>query len=1288
MSHLFKSRTQQATVAVLAFMLMFAFAFMTATTQARPLEVEESGVEAVVANPTDGTTAQTNPAYSRRLIVQLSSPSLVELAGTTGQGRMANGRLDFQSNFAQAYIAQLETEQAAFVNNLTKALPDASVASYINENGQAIQATYQVVLNAVAIDPGQMDANTARKAIAQLPGVKAVFLDFAHNPDLYASLPLINAPAAWAQLGGRANAGSGVKVASMDGGIHHSAPMFDGTGWQYPDGWPAGGIGDAANNNGKIIASRAYFRPWDPPSAGDENTWPGTQGTSHGVHTGSTAVGDITVADYRGITETVSGVAPGAWIMSYRVFYNSVTNNGSFYNVEGIAAIEDLVTDGADVVNNSWGGGPNSVGGEFDPLDMALINASNAGVFVSMSNGNAGPGLGTGDHPSDEYINVAASTTTGTYGDGSLSVTAPEPISTTLQDLAFAVSSFGAPLDIATTYTYSYVAAVVISPTNATGCASWNNPTLFDGKAVLISRGSCEFGVKVLNAEEAGAAAVVVYNSAAGGNGILSMGPGQVGGSVTIPSVFIGRTNGLNAADWYAIHGNASEITLNTDAFQLGNTPDIIAAFSSRGPGVGNVLKPDIAAPGVNILAQGYGPGTGEDRHLGFGQASGTSMASPHVAGSAALVRSAYPNWSNAAIKSALMSTSRYMYIYNSDGSPAQPLDMGAGRLDLTNVLDPGVILDPPSLSFGQWVTGTTKTIPFTVTNVTTATESYSLTTLYTGGGFSTTTSLPGFTVSPTMISLAPGAEATVWVTFDPAEGQGYGDNQGYVLLDGSVHHAHLPAWARIAPEATGKVLIIDNDASSTLGAPDYSSYYSTTLMNLNIDFDYWDADLHYGGLTTIPDAATLSSYKAVIYFTGDNAFNDGSFSVHTPLTAQDMDALTVYANGGGIVLAMGQDMTNVLNDSFFEDAILGAQDLQDSVTHGDAFTMPLTTTAWTPPAMAGLTVDLSAPGWTDVDLLGSNEVPAVDTPTNGVAHFGYNAASHVLSYDFTIYTTQTITITAAHIHSGTVGVAGPVVFPITIPGAPVVVTDSLNVAGSVSLNMTQTAQLMDGGFYLNVHTTGHPGGEVRGQVDAAINGDGAGNQFYSDEVSADPIDDPNPVPGISFPYTPLFMYDAGFNLENGIVALAHRDQPTLENPGLSYYGRSIYTSFGLEGVNNGLNSAPREVVLGNFLDWAMDEPVAHINWTCDGLTGHFMGDMISGIGDTGYTYRWDFGDGSAYTATSEENAISHTYDAVGTYTVRVEATNRWGNTVIAWATADLSAPCTYEAYIPLVAHP
>ncbi|MHB1357889.1 MAG: S8 family serine peptidase, partial [Anaerolineae bacterium] len=994
---------------------------------------------------------------------------------------------------------------------------------------------------------------------------------------------------------------------------HHDSPMFSGEGWSYPVGWPSKGLGLTSNNNGKIIASRAYFRDWDPPADGDENPWPGENGTSHGNHTSSIAGGDVVTATYGGMTFTnMSGVAPGAWLMSYRVFYASVRGDGSFYNAEGIAALEDIVADGADVLNCSWGGGPTSVGGEFDALDTALINANAAGVFVSMSAGNAGPGEGTSDHPSSDYINVAASTTSGALVSGRVSVSAPEPISDTLQNMAFANASFGAVLDFGNVYTFTFVTGESISPTNILGCSPWPAGS-FTGKAAVISRGTCEFGVKVLNAEQAGAVFVVIRNTAAGGDALINMGPGVVGDQVTIPSIFVGYNNGLRMVAWYNLNGSASELTYDGRAFQGGNEADVIIDFSSRGPGVGNVLKPDIAAPGVNILAQGYTEGaTGEDRHMGWGQASGTSMAAPHVAGAAALLRQVHPDWSNAFIKSALMSTSKYLDMYNQDGSPAQPLDMGAGRLDLTNASDPGVILDPPSLSFGLVPTGivdatvtadTPVTLEFMVTSVATEVETYTLSTLYTGDGFDPgdLTELPGFTVSPTILVLVPGASVLVEVTFDPETSMGIGDNQGYIVLDGETYDAHLPAWARVVPAAApADVLIIQNDFSALInGYPNYLGYYTRTLENLGLTYEVWNADWYYGNPTTIPDAEWLVGYKAIIYFTGDNYEPDGTYTVHTPLTALDMDILTEYANGGGVLIAMGQDIASVLRaaayappnqgpDVFLYGWVFGANYLQDSITDGEYPTGPIIAYASAPEAFKHVMLSLES-----------------------------------------------------------------------------------------------------------------------GEGDEA----GAGNQYYIDEISSLPPGEP--IPPLTKEYRPLLRYVGGYPFEDGGVAMSHRDQPSLERPGISYMGRSIYTSFGLEGVNNwsyelgSINqlgeTTSREELLRLFLEWAWDEPAALITHTKSVTTSnltYFEASFSSNLDDItpdsangvlrrsrvyAVSYRWDFGDGTSYVGPFANNEVAHSYTFCGPHTVRVEVVDNLGNVAIGVVEVDVDVCSGTVIYLPLV---
>jgi len=1091
-------------------------------------------------------------SVSHRLIVELEAPPASVWARSSTSAKSSPNQLNLQTAAVQKYITQLKAEQRAFLMNLQQALPGATLSSYVNEQGRSVPETYQIVLNGMAIDPGKMDREEARKLLLALPGVKAVYLDYAHYPSLYTSTLLINAPTVWNDpaIGGRVQGGAGIKVASMDGGLHKDAPMFSGEGFTYPAGFPEGGLGYSSNNNGKIIASRVYFRSWDPPVPGDENPWPGEGGTPHGCHTAGIAAGNIVTATFGGVDfPMMSGVAPAAWLMSYRVFYNSVSGDMAFYTAEGIAALEDIVRDGADVLNNSWGAGPTSIGGQFDALDSALINAAKAGVFISLSAGNNG-GRGTTDHPSPDYICVAASTSGGTLVLGKLSITAPTPVSATLEDIPFIPANFG-PMPIpGQVITYPLALAEEVDPSNITGCSAWSG-TPFSGKAVLIKRGDCYFSDKVRYAQEAGAEMVIIYNHS--GDSLIHMACGDDCEDITIPSIFIGLSHGEALIQWYKDHGTASTICLDMHAHQIGNKPDVIASFSSRGPGVGNVLKPDITAPGVNILSQGYAPGAvGEDRYLEYGQASGTSMASPFVAGAAALLRQIHPDWPNAYIKSALMSTSKFMDIYNSDGSPAQPLDMGAGRLDLSRAVDPGIILTPPSVSFGQVYTGTTKTVTVTITSVAAQEESYTLSTLYTGNGFTATTSLPGVTLSARSITLAPGDSVTLSVTFDPATGQGFGDNQGFIVLDGSQHTAHMPVWARVMPTTqTADVLIIDNDASSTLGPPnfpDYLSYYTQTLEALGYTYEVWDADAHFGNPVTIPDLPVLTTYRAVLYFTGNNYFPSGYFAVPTPLTQRDGDILTEYANQGGLVIAMGQDMASVLN-SLDEDAawtlyqfVLGGKYVQDSVSNELTPTLPIQSLTSAPPAFQSMSINVGAEG------------------------------------------------------------------------------------------------------------------------------DGAANQLFIDEISALPSKDPG-FPENERPFTPLFAYQGPEIQEQGIVAMAHRDQPTLERPGVSYYGRSVYTTFGLEGVNNLSGYTSREELLRTLLNWGWDEPISTtITATCstasNGLVT-FEANMTSSLGSPGVSYRWDFGDNSPYAGPFATNSVSHIYTASGEYTVRVEIADTYGNRII-----------------------
>jgi hypothetical protein len=162
--------------------------------------------------------------------------------------------------------------------------------------------------------------------------------------------------------------------------------------------------------------------------------------------------------------------------------------------------------------------------------------------------------------------------------------------------------------------------------------------------------------------------------------------------------------------------------------------------------------------------------------------------------------------------------------------------------------------------------------------------------------------------------------------------------------------------------------------------------------------------------------------------------------------------------------------------------------------------------------------------------------------------------------------------------------------------------------------------------------------------------------------------------------YVAIFKFTDPTNVDAGTVGMAHRQQPTLEKPGVSYRGRSIYTTFGLEGVTNNTGFTTRATLLKRALDWMWDEPEAQIGVTYEGQKATFKATLTSNIvGVTGLSYRWDFGDGTAFTSFSASDTISHIYPRTGPYQVRVEVLDSIGNHVVA------GKPVYRMMYLPLV---
>jgi len=459
--------------------------------------------------------------------------------------------------------------------------------------------------------------------------------------------------------------------------------------------------------NNKVVGARFYIDGFlfrhelDPGEFRSPNDADG-----HGTHVATIVAGNSVDASLLGTrVARVSGIAPRARVAIYKACWlRPGETRATCATSDLVQAIDDAVADGVDIINYSVGSLETDLTA---PDDMALLSAVDAGVLTVVAAGNDGPELYTIGSPSSApwVLTTAASTQAGELFDEAIEITAPP-------DLADAISMREAGFTPALPHDDPLEAPLVTvddgqgSRDSGTAgsardaCQPLDNAADVDGNIALIERGGCEFQDKIGNAENAGALAVVIYNN----NGPPMAMNGDAG-SVGIPAVMIGSADGQVLVDRLAADAADDEeetadervtVRLNRGTFiTITENGNVVADFSSRGPSLSdaNFLKPDVTAPGVDILA-GHTPQVANGlRGETFQYHSGTSQAAPETAGVAALLKEAHPDWSPGALKSALMTTS-YQGVIREDGAPADPLDMGAGHIDANFAVDPGLIYD------------------------------------------------------------------------------------------------------------------------------------------------------------------------------------------------------------------------------------------------------------------------------------------------------------------------------------------------------------------------------------------------------------------------------------------------------------------------------------------------------------------------------------------------------------------------------------------------------------------
>ncbi|KAK1366650.1 subtilisin-like protease SBT1.3 [Heracleum sosnowskyi] len=492
-------------------------------------------------------------------------------------------------------------------------------------------------------------------------------------------------------------AGHDVVVGVVDTGIWPECKSFNDSGLPpVPDHWKGAcetGRGfDRTHCNRKIVGARMYYHGYEANvgKINEKKVYKSPRDQDgHGTHTAATVAGAPVIgADLLGYAQgTARGMAPGARIAVYKVCWAARCLISDI-----IAALDQAVTDGVNVLSISLGSSTSSY--QTDSLSIATFGAMEKGVFISMAAGNSGP-------TPDSLANASPWVTT--VGASTMDRDFPSTVKLGTGRKITGASLYKGrkKLSPRKQYPLVYTGSNSSIPDLSSLCSKDTlNPKVVSGKIVICNRGitnRVEIGQVVKNA---GGVGMILANTAENGEELIA-------DCYLLPAVNVGEKAGAEIKQYAMTHSHPTA-TLSFHGTRLGIKPSpVVASFSSRGPNYLNleVLKPDIIAPGVNILAawpRAVSPSSlaTDKRIVDFNVLSGTSMSCPHVSGIAALIKARHPDWSPSAIKSALMTTA---YIHDnkydplgdaSTSAPSTPYAHGAGHVNPRKALNPGLIYD------------------------------------------------------------------------------------------------------------------------------------------------------------------------------------------------------------------------------------------------------------------------------------------------------------------------------------------------------------------------------------------------------------------------------------------------------------------------------------------------------------------------------------------------------------------------------------------------------------------
>ena len=622
----------------------------------------------------------------------------VEGFKATSPAKIQANKLDVKSADVKSYRHYLDSQQDSFI---TKA---KSVVGELN-----VQQRTTLAYNGLVVEMSQNDA----MKLAKVAGVAHIQRETLRYVQTDSGPSIIKAPAIWSgNATGVATKGEGMIVGIIDTGINTDHPSFadkGGDGYDHTNPWGENNYsGDCKADfpelcNDKLIGVHSWptitqmYLDYDVtvPANGEDHN-------GHGSHTAGTTAGNVllnqNVPDVDGkdsgvVFEQVSGVAPHANIVSYQVCLPGEDDEIGFRGCLPsltVLAVEHAIENGIDALNYSIGGGSSNPWQDADAL--AFLAARKAGIHVATSAGNSGPGPGTVGSPGDApwITTVAAYTHDRDFSDKTIDgftggdTTAPEALTGKAMTGAYSgkivyAGDFENPND----------------PENdpAQCLEPFPAETFAADTIVVCDRGVIARVDKGRNVKAGGASALVLANIAGGSNSVVA-------DAHVLPAIHIDIAQGDKLRTWLASGEDHMASISGTEVIHDDDLARIAAGFTSRGPNksVPNVIAPSIAAPGVSIFAayaNSQSAGFKENPDPSdFGFLSGTSMASPHIAGALTLVAKLHPTWTPAEVQSALMLTANQNTMKEDGKTPSDFFDMGAGFVDVEAAAKTGLVMD------------------------------------------------------------------------------------------------------------------------------------------------------------------------------------------------------------------------------------------------------------------------------------------------------------------------------------------------------------------------------------------------------------------------------------------------------------------------------------------------------------------------------------------------------------------------------------------------------------------